>query len=79
MANVSQRNGSAGDTPEQAPSLSDVFSLRKPKDLRAGLASGGKSILKGVGAGIAGLFVAPAVGALEEGALGFAKGVGAGE
>jgi hypothetical protein len=58
--------------------LGSIFSLRKPKDFKAGLASGGKSILKGVGVGLAGLLVAPAMGALEEGPLGFAKGVGTG-
>lgn len=62
----------------QAPSLGSVFSLRKPKDFKAGLASGGKSVLKGVGAGVVGLFAAPALGAIEEGAIGFAKGLGTG-
>ena len=43
-------------------SLNSVFSLRKPKDIRAGLASGTKSIIKGVLAGGVTLFAAPAFG-----------------
>ena len=58
--------------------LQDVFSLRKPKDIRAGLSSGGKSIVKGIGAGVVGLVAAPALGAQQEGVVGFAKGAAAG-
>lgn len=63
---------------DPASSFGNVFSLRKPKDFKAGLASGGKSIIKGVGVGLASLVAAPAFGAFEEGAIGFAKGVGHG-
>lgn len=55
-----------------------VFSLRKPKDFRAGLASGAKSVAKGVLAGTIGLVAAPAIGAHQEGFKGFAKGAAAG-
>ena len=56
----------------------DVFSLRRPKDLKAGLSSGGKSIAKGVLAGVAGLVAAPIIGGVQDGAKGFALGLGAG-
>ncbi|KAL4451590.1 hypothetical protein ABPG75_007252 [Micractinium tetrahymenae] len=56
----------------------DVFSLRKPRDLKAGLASGAKSVAKGVLAGTIGLVAAPAIGAHQEGLAGFAKGAAAG-
>lgn len=58
--------------------MQDVFSLRKPKDIKAGLSSGGKSIVKGIGAGVVGLVAAPVLGAHQEGFLGFAKGTAAG-
>ncbi|KAK9826317.1 hypothetical protein WJX74_008417 [Apatococcus lobatus] len=56
----------------------DVFSLRRPKDVKAGLSSGGKSIVKGIGAGVVGLVAAPVLGAHQEGFVGFAKGTAAG-
>ncbi|KAL4428793.1 hypothetical protein ABPG77_005231 [Micractinium sp. CCAP 211/92] len=56
----------------------EVFSLRKPRDLKAGLASGAKSVAKGVLAGTIGLVAAPAIGAHQEGLAGFAKGAAAG-
>ena len=52
---------------------------RKPKDAKAGLSSGLKSAAKGVVGGAVALFAAPVVMAREEGAKGFAKGVGTGE
>lgn len=41
------------DTSAQAEALEfdALFSTRRPKDMRAGLASGAKSVLKGVAAG----------------------------
>ncbi len=39
---------------EPSVEFSDVFSLRKPKDAKAGLSSGLKSIGKGIAAGVAG-------------------------
>eukprot|EP00884_Botryococcus_braunii_P015416 jgi/Botrbrau1/2558/Bobra.0079s0044.1 len=77
MVDASRGSSSSADSP-QGPGIHEIFSLRKPKDLKAGLASGGKSILKGVAGGLATLIAAPALGAYEQGALGFAKGVGAG-
>lgn len=58
--------------------FNSIFSLRKPRDAKAGLASGAKSVAKGVLAGAIGLFAAPAVGAHQEGFKGFAKGAAAG-
>jgi len=54
------------------------FSVRRPKDARAGLSSGLKNIGKGVAGGIASLVALPAIGAKEEGAAGFAKGLAMG-
>ncbi|GLC44692.1 hypothetical protein PLESTB_000973900 [Pleodorina starrii] len=58
--------------------FNDVFSLRKPRDAKAGVASGLKSIAKGVLGGAAGLVAAPIVGAQREGVAGFAKGLAQG-
>ncbi|CAL8463305.1 g2839 [Coccomyxa elongata] len=66
------------DMEEIKAQFNDVFSLRKPKDAKAGLSSGAKSIGKGVLAGVVGLVAAPVMMAREEGVKGFAKGVGAG-
>eukprot|EP00878_Enallax_costatus_P018939 GHUV01019964.1.p1 GENE.GHUV01019964.1~~GHUV01019964.1.p1 ORF type:complete len:291 (+),score=76.81 GHUV01019964.1:714-1586(+) len=63
---------------EKELSVEDVFSLRRPRDIRAGIASGLKSVAKGVVGGTVGLLAAPAVGAVQDGLPGFAKGVAAG-
>ena len=55
-----------------------LFSTRRPKDVSAGMASGAKTIMKGVVAGAIGLVAAPVMGAREEGVKGFVKGVGMG-
>lgn len=47
----------------------------RPKDAKAGLASGAKSIGKGFLAGLVTLVAAPTAGALQEGSLGFGKGL----
>lgn len=60
-------------------SLNSVFSLRKPRDIRAGLSSGSKSVVKGILAGTVSLVGAPVVGAVSSGWVGFAKGVGIGK
>lgn len=67
-----------GGATAATPTLDDVFSLRKPKDLGAGLSSAGQSAVKGVLIGAAALVSAPIVGARAEGARGFAKGLGLG-
>ena len=59
-------------------SMDDLFSTRKPRDFRAGVASGLKSFGKGIITGAAGLVAAPIIGAREEGFAGAAKGLGAG-
>lgn len=66
----------AGD--EAQLDLNDLFSLRKPQNAKAGFASGAKSVLKGVTAGVVGLIAAPVLGAQQEGLKGFAKGAAAG-
>lgn len=58
--------------------FNDVFSLRKPKDAKAGLSSGLKSLAKGVLGGAVGLIAAPVVGASQDGFMGFAKGLATG-
>ena len=63
---------------EAKAAMDSMFSLRRPRDFRAGIASGLKSMAKGVAAGAAGLVAAPAVGAAQEGVKGFAKGLAAG-
>ena len=55
-----------------------LFSTRRPKDVSAGMASGAKTIMKGVVAGAIGLVAAPVMGAREEGVKGFVKGMGMG-
>ncbi|MEW5303951.1 MAG: hypothetical protein WDW36_006595 [Sanguina aurantia] len=69
------------DTPTSGASkvdFNDVFSLRKPKDAKAGLSSGLKSLAKGVLGGAVGLIAAPVVGATQDGFVGFAKGLATG-
>ena len=58
--------------------MNDVFSLRKPKDVHSGVASGLSSIGKSIGLGVAGLIAAPVIGAREGGVAGFFKGAGLG-
>lgn len=65
------------ETPNKVD-FNDVFSLRKPKDAKAGLSSGLKSLAKGVLGGAVGLIAAPVVGATQDGFLGFAKGLATG-
>ncbi|KAG1671690.1 hypothetical protein FOA52_007481 [Chlamydomonas sp. UWO 241] len=59
-----------GGAPEQPPpDFNDVFSLRAPKDAKAGLSSGAQSIAKGVVGGLVGLVAAPLVGAKNGGVI----------
>jgi hypothetical protein len=51
----------------------------KPKDTAAGLKSGVATAAAGVASGLVGLFAAPIVGAKQEGASGFAKGLATGK
>jgi hypothetical protein len=66
------------DASGQPPGFQDIFSLRRPKDVKAGLSSGAKSLGKGLVGGVVGLFAAPIVGATQDGFAGFAKGVATG-
>lgn len=63
---------------QQPPQLSDIFSLRTPRDIRAGVASALKSVSKGCFGAAVGLVAAPVVGATTDGLPGFAKGVATG-
>ncbi|GMH45279.1 hypothetical protein BSKO_13236 [Bryopsis sp. KO-2023] len=67
-----------GAPTEENFDFSDFFSLRRPRDARAGLASGIKSIAKGVVGGTASLVAAPAVYASQDGWRGFGKGLAVG-
>jgi curved DNA-binding protein CbpA len=74
-----QPGGGAADGDGTSPSSPPpLFSLRPPRDWRSGLASGGKSLLKGVAGGVAGAVAAPALGAATDGVKGFAMGLVAG-
>lgn len=64
--------------PSEGSSAEDsfqLFSLRKPKDFKAGVASGTKNFFKGLFAGLIGVIANPAVGAYENGFKGLALGV----
>jgi hypothetical protein len=50
----------------------------KPRDTAAGLKSGLATAAAGVASGVVGLFAAPIVGAKQDGASGFAKGLATG-
>eukprot|EP00924_Labyrinthula_sp_SR-Ha-C_P013941 maker-scaffold_5-snap-gene-18.60-mRNA-1 protein AED:0.01 eAED:0.01 QI:233/1/1/1/1/1/2/329/579 len=56
-------------------SLPSLFSTKRPKDCLAGLSSGLKNFLKGLGFGLAAFIGIPAVGLKEEGLSGFGKGL----
>eukprot|EP01025_Chloroclados_australasicus_P018817 TRINITY_DN20021_c0_g1_i8.p1 TRINITY_DN20021_c0_g1~~TRINITY_DN20021_c0_g1_i8.p1 ORF type:complete len:428 (-),score=57.27 TRINITY_DN20021_c0_g1_i8:188-1471(-) len=71
-------NLNSNNSAEFEEAFSSLFSLRKPKDFKAGCSSGLQSIGKGIAGGVAGLVAAPVVGAMQEGAVGLAKGVGVG-
>lgn len=62
---------------DDGPSVdfNDIFSLRRPKDAKAGFSSGLKSLGKGIVGGAVGLVAAPVIGAQRDGVAGFAKGV----
>jgi curved DNA-binding protein CbpA len=66
------------EEPDRTADFEHLFSLRKPKDFAGGLASGLKSIGKGIAIGGVGLVAAPAIGAHQDGFRGFAKGAAAG-
>eukprot|EP00238_Polyblepharides_amylifera_P001348 CAMPEP_0196571170 /NCGR_PEP_ID=MMETSP1081-20130531/1335_1 /TAXON_ID=36882 /ORGANISM="Pyramimonas amylifera, Strain CCMP720" /LENGTH=542 /DNA_ID=CAMNT_0041887987 /DNA_START=240 /DNA_END=1868 /DNA_ORIENTATION=+ len=76
---VTQWSGQATSsrTPDEME-FSDLFSVRRPKNVVAGVSSGCQSILKGVAAGAASLVAGPVVGATQDGVSGFFKGLGAG-
>ena len=77
-ARVGPRARTSGATAADDLEFSDLFSVRRPKNVLAGLSSGTQSVLKGVTAGVATLIAAPIVGANQEGTSGFFKGLGAG-
>jgi hypothetical protein len=57
----------------------EAIKKTKPKDTAAGLKSGIATAAAGVASGVVGLFAAPIVGAKQDGASGFAKGLATGE
>jgi hypothetical protein len=63
---------------DELDQMGQMFSTRKPRNLQAGVASGVKSVAKGVGMGMVGLVAAPVLGAKEAGVKGFFTGLGAG-
>ena len=69
----------ASEGGEQKANFNDIFSLKRPKDAKSGLASGLKSVGRGIVGGMVGLIAAPVVGASQEGLSGFAKGIATGE
>jgi hypothetical protein len=50
----------------------------RPKNAAAGLKSGAATAAAGIASGVVGLFAAPIVGAQQDGAAGFAKGLATG-
>lgn len=56
----------------------EAIKKTKPKDTAAGLKSGLATAAAGVASGVVGLFAAPIVGAKQDGASGFAKGLATG-
>lgn len=58
--------------------FNDYFSLRRPRDAFAGLASGFKSVVKGVAGGALSLVAAPVLYTQQEGVKGLGKGVAVG-
>lgn len=63
----------------QEPAAARLFDVKRPRDAAAGFSSGAKSVVKGVAGGLLGVVAAPALGAQQGGALGFAKGCVAGQ
>lgn len=59
---------------EESPKFPELFSTKKPRDLRAGASSAAKSVAKGILGGVVTLVAAPILGAKEGGAKGFVKG-----
>ena len=55
--------------------LPEMFSLRKPRNVIAGISSGCKSLLKGTLSGVVGLVAAPIVGVKDNGFQGFCLGL----
>lgn len=78
MAATTQPPAAPHDAEEYQQQIDNIFSLKRPRDIKAGLASGGKSALKGIAAGTVGLFAAPVVGAYTDGFKGFGQGIAAG-
>eukprot|EP01066_Platyproteum_vivax_P015936 Platyproteum_vivax@DN6970_c0_g2_i2.p1 len=63
---------------DDMPGVLGMFPLKKPRDCIDGVFSAVKSIVVGVGFGLGGLVISPALGAKYEGFAGFCKGLGSG-
>ena len=66
-------------TLHQTHQFNDIFSLRKPKDAKAGLSSGLKSIAKGCLGGFMALVASPVIGGCTNGFKGACAGFLAGK
>ena len=58
--------------------LGDLFALKRPKNVLSGAGHLVRNVLTGVAVGVGSLFVAPAMGAREDGVRGFVTGMGKG-
>eukprot|EP00048_Salpingoeca_helianthica_P017541 m.237758 g.237758 ORF g.237758 m.237758 type:complete len:638 (-) comp21368_c0_seq1:32-1945(-) len=67
-----------GAMPSPEDAMNSVFSVRRPRDIVAGLTSGVKSVAKGALLGTASLVVGPIVGAAAQGVRGLIKGIAGG-
>ena len=63
------------EIPAEMPELPEMFSIRRPKNLVAGISSGSKSFIKGSISGMIGLVAAPIVGGKDNGFQGFCTGL----
>lgn len=79
MDSQNKRASAPGAQDPEDFTFNDVFSLRRPRDVKAGLSSGSKSAAKGVAVGVLGLVVQPIAGGVQDGFGGFAKGLALGE
>jgi hypothetical protein len=78
-AGTTQESTELGTQEVDFSAFNSIFSTRKPRDVRAGLSSGSKSIAKGFLAGTLCLVGTPIVGAIAGGWGGLAKGVATGK
>ncbi|KAG8459179.1 hypothetical protein KFE25_005690 [Diacronema lutheri] len=73
-------NGAPAAADDEGPGfgLGDLFALKRPKNVVSGTVHLVRNVLTGVAVGVTSLVVAPALGAREDGARGFASGLAKG-